>query len=158
MVLGLPPNHDAMKMEKLAADYLKRARSRLVDAEAALARGDYPEVVRYCQELVELSLKACLRLVGIEYPKTHHVGDVLKLHGERFPEWFQPLVAEFDRISAELVIKRAPSMYGIEAAGKSPSELFDEAEASESLRKAKHVFDNVDKLFREKTGQASGPT
>ncbi|MCS6770199.1 MAG: HEPN domain-containing protein [Candidatus Caldarchaeum sp.] len=141
-----------MKMEKLAADYIKRARARLIDAEAAYARGDYPEVVRYCQELVELSLKACLRLVGIEYPKTHHVGDVLKFHGERFPEWFQALVADFDRISAELTIKRAPSMYGVEAVGKGPSELFDEAEASNSLKNAKHVFENAVKLLHEKTG------
>lgn len=137
-------------MKKLAADYLRRARSRLTDAEAAYSRGDYPEVVRYCHEPVEISLKACLRVVGIEYPKTHHVGDVLKLHVDRFPEWFQRMVDDFDRISAELALKRAPSMYGIEAAGKTPSELFDEAEASASLRDAKLVYENPTKFFREK--------
>ncbi|MDW8073912.1 MAG: HEPN domain-containing protein [Nitrososphaerota archaeon] len=138
-------------MDRLAADYLRRARSRLTDAESALKRGDYPEVVRYSQEAVEMSLKACLRLVGVEYPKEHHVGDVLKLQAERFPEWFRALVTDFDRISAELALKRAPSMYGIEASGKSPSDLFDKAEAETSLNSAKLVYENSLKLFREKT-------
>lgn len=141
-----------MSAAKLAADYLRRARSRLTDAESANVRGDYPEVVRYSQEAVELSLKACLRLVGIEYPKEHHVGDVLKLQAERFPRWFQALVKDFDRISAELALKRAPSMYGVEAAGKGPSELFDSAEAEMSLRSARLVYENAVRLLREKTG------
>jgi HEPN domain-containing protein len=38
-----------MDMFRLGADYLRGARSRLVDAESALRRGDYPEVVRYSQ-------------------------------------------------------------------------------------------------------------
>ena len=29
----------------MALDYLKRARSRLIDAESSLNRGDYPETV-----------------------------------------------------------------------------------------------------------------
>ena len=63
-------------MEALAKDYLRRARARLIAAEDATKRGDYPETVRYSQECVELSLKACLRMAGIEYPKVHDVGDV----------------------------------------------------------------------------------
>ena len=40
-----------MRTDIMAKDYLKRARSRLIDAESALNRGDYPETVRYSQEL-----------------------------------------------------------------------------------------------------------
>ena len=69
-----------MRMDRLALDYLRRARSRLIDARSALERGDYPESVRYSQEAVELSLKAVLRILGIEYPKVHDVGDVLMLY------------------------------------------------------------------------------
>ena len=122
-----------MRMERLAADYLRRARSRIIDAETAIRRGDYPEVVRYSQEAVELSLKACLRLVGIEYPKVHHVGDMLKLNRDRFPEWFRGLIDEMDKASTELALKRAPSMYGLELAGKGPGEPFDIEEATKSL-------------------------
>src|SRR5579875_1250800 len=107
-----------MDMIRLGSDYLRGARSRLVDAESALRRGDYPEVVRYSQEAVELSLKACLRMAGIEYPKVHDVGDELRFNALKFPAWFSKRIEEFARISAELAIKRAASMYGIEAAGK----------------------------------------
>jgi len=141
-----------MRMARLAADYLRRAESRLKDAESANQRKDYPEVVRYSQEAVELSLKACLRLVGVEYPKEHHVGDVLKIHTDRFPEWFRGLVEDFDRISAELALKRSPSMYGLEAAGKGPSELFDSREADLSLSQARLVHGNAVKLLQEVVG------
>jgi HEPN domain-containing protein/predicted nucleotidyltransferase len=107
-----------MDMTRLAADYLRRARARLIDGDSPLKRGDHPEVVRYSQEAVELSLKACLRMVGVEYPKVHDVGDELKLNSPRFPTWFSRRIEEFAKISTELAMKRAASMYGIEAAGK----------------------------------------
>jgi HEPN domain-containing protein len=138
-----------MDMIRLGSDYLRGARSRLVDAESALRRGDYPEVVRYSQEAVELSLKACLRMAGIEYPKVHDVGDELRFNALKFPAWFSKRIEEFARISAELAIKRAASMYGIEAAGKGPSDLFDKEEAELSIREAKLVYENADRLYNE---------
>lgn len=62
-----------MRTDVMAKDYLKRAKSRLIDAKSAFKRGDHPEVVRYSQECVELTLKACLRTVAIEYPKVHEL-------------------------------------------------------------------------------------
>ena len=123
-------------MEALARDYLKRAEARLVIAEEAFKRGYYPEAVRYSQECVELSLKACLRMVGIEYPKVHDVGGVLEAESARFPEWFREQIERLAEISRDLAEKRSPSMYGIETAGKSPGELFREKEAEEALRNA----------------------
>ncbi len=140
-----------MELLKLAGDYLRGAESRLKDAESACKRGDNPEAVRYSQEAVELSLKACLRTVGIEYPKVHDVGDELKLNSSRFPAWFSQKVEEFAGISAELAGKRAASMYGIEVAGKGPSELFDEDEARLSLSQAKLVHENANKFYRQLT-------
>ena len=131
---------DSRVMKKLARDYIRRARSRLIDAEYALRRGDYPEVVRYSQECVELSLKAALRFVGIEYPKVHDVGDVLIENAEKFPMWSSDLIQELARISSELALARGPSMYGDEVRGIPPSELFDEDDAKEALRKAKRVY------------------
>jgi HEPN domain-containing protein len=43
--------------------------------------------VRLSQECVELSLKAVLKAVGIEYPKIHDVSDILIDFVDRFPEW-----------------------------------------------------------------------
>ena len=57
----------------MAKAYLRQAESRLEDAEDAFDDRNYPYCLRLSQECVELSLKASLRLVGIEYPKIHGV-------------------------------------------------------------------------------------
>ncbi|MHC1628516.1 MAG: HEPN domain-containing protein [Candidatus Nezhaarchaeales archaeon] len=57
------------------------------DAKEALNDGLY--ALRLSQEAVELSLKASLRLVAIEYPKKHDVSNVLIEVKERYPEWFK---------------------------------------------------------------------
>lgn len=64
-----------MRIDSLARDYLRRTEARLISARYAFDQGYYPEIVRYSQGCVEPSLKACLRLVGVEYPKVHNVGD-----------------------------------------------------------------------------------
>lgn len=95
----------------MARDYLRRAKSRLIDAGPALNRGDCPETVRYSQECVELSLKACLGTVGVEYPKVHDVGDILKACSNRFPEWMKEHLDEISCISRDLAEKRSPHVW-----------------------------------------------
>lgn len=134
-------------MDILARDYLRRAKARLIAAGDAFKRRDYPEVVRYSQECVELSLKACLRIVGIEYPKVHDVGDILRAEAARFPKWFRENVEGLADISRDLAEKRAPSMYGIEAAGKPPGELFGREDAEQALRDAERVYGLAERLI-----------
>lgn len=141
-----------MRMDKLSIDYLRRASSRLIDAESAARRGDYPEAVRYSQEAVELSLKAVLRIFGIEYPKVHDVGDVLFINYDKYPEWFREELDKIRRISSELALKRAPAMYGLELSGKGPSELFGEEDALEALSSGKYVYGLCKKLIDEYVG------
>lgn len=138
-----------MKFNSMVKDYLRRAMSRLIDAESALRRGDHPEVVRYSQESVELTLKACLRAVAIEYPKVHDVGDVLKANERKFPEWFRMEIEVLTEISRDLAEKRAPSMYGIEVLGKTPSQIFGEKEAIDALNKARFVHKIAVKFIEE---------
>ncbi len=47
-----------------------------IDLKNALREENYNIVVRRAQEVVELSLKGCLRMLGIDYPKVHDVGSV----------------------------------------------------------------------------------
>ena len=136
-----------MRTDLLARDYLERARNRLIDASSALKRGAFPEVVRYSQECVELCLKAVLRIVGIEYPKVHDVGDVLEINADKFPKWFRINIPKLRRISAELAQKRGPSLYGIERLGKPPSEIFGREDAEDSLKKARFVYTLCHKFF-----------
>jgi HEPN domain-containing protein len=138
-----------MKLIELARDYLKRAEVRVMSAELAYDGGYYPDVVRYSQEAVELALKASLRSVGVEYPKEHDVGRVLKAVRGRFPPWFDREIDRLCEISADLAAKRAPSLYGIESLGKTPSELFDQADASKALTDAKRTYTTVKKLVED---------
>lgn len=62
-----------MKLLKIAKSYLRQAEARLRDAIDAFSESNYPYAVRLSQECVELSLKAVLKAVGIEYPKIHDV-------------------------------------------------------------------------------------
>ena len=78
-----------MELLKIAKAYLRQAEARLKDAKEALADGNYPYAVRLSQECVEMSLKAVLKAVGIEYPKVHDVSDVLVDVEDRFPDWFR---------------------------------------------------------------------
>jgi len=107
--------------------------------------------------VVELSLKACLRMVGIEYPKVHGVRDELKFNLSRFPSWFSKNVEEFSKISTELAAKSAVSMYGIEEPWKGPGELFDKEEAELGIREAKFVYENAERLYKEFTSLQGKP-
>jgi HEPN domain-containing protein len=98
----------------MAEAYIRQAMERLKHAREALRRGNYPYVVRQSQEAVELALKASLRLVGVEPPRWHDVGPVLRREAERFPEWFRDEIPRLARISRRLRREREPSMYGDE--------------------------------------------
>ncbi|MDG6951737.1 MAG: HEPN domain-containing protein [Nitrososphaerota archaeon] len=140
-----------MSMDDFAKDYLKRAGERLLAGEAAMARGSYPEVVRYSQEATELSLKAALRSVGIEYPKVHDVGEILVLYKDRFEDWFAKEVERMAVFSAEMMRKRSAALYGLEATGKPPGEVFDDpAESGADLEEAKRIHQLCGRLIGPK--------
>lgn len=138
-----------MKLAKLAEDHFRRARVRVKSAELAYSDEAYPDAVRYSQECVELSLKAALRAVGVEYPKEHDMSRILRAVKDRFPEWFRREVERLGEVSRELADKRAPSLYGIESLGKAPSEIFDKDDAEKALSDAKYVLNTVGKLLLE---------
>lgn len=66
-----------MRSDIIGLAYIRDARTIYDEARESFARGHYHRVVRKCQEAVELGLKGLLRLVGIEYPKSHRVGAIL---------------------------------------------------------------------------------
>lgn len=135
-----------MDNTKMALSYLRQAEERLHHAREALERGSYPYVIRQCQEAVELLLKASLRLVGVETPKWHDVGPVLRREAHRFPKWFRESIPRMARISRRLRREREPSMYGDEESGVPPEELYDKEDAEEALDMARYVHENVRKL------------
>ena len=67
-----------MNTEAMARAYIEDAEYSFSEAKVAFEKGIYHRAVRRAQECIELSLKAILRLVGIEYPRQHDVSIVLQ--------------------------------------------------------------------------------
>jgi len=133
----------------MARSYLRQAIERVRHAEEALTNGNYPYVVRQCQEAVELTLKAALRIVGIEPPKWHDVGPVLRREQGKFPVWFQEHIDELISISRSLRKERELAMYGDEESGVPPEELYTRVDAEYALSNARKVLNLVEKLMGE---------
>jgi HEPN domain-containing protein len=110
----------------MARSYIRQALERIKHAEEALESGNYPYVVRQSQEAVELLLKAALRLAGVEPPRWHDVGPILRREVDRFPEWFRREIPKLARISKRLRREREPSMYEYEEAGIPPKNFIAE--------------------------------
>lgn len=128
-----------MRLVRVASSYIRQAYSRLEDAEEALEEGNYPYALRLSQECVELSLKASLKLVGIEYPKVHDVSDVLLERRERFPGWFGEKVEFMAEASSALAAKRELAFYGGEEDLLAPNDVISREEAERAVRQAKEI-------------------
>ncbi len=135
-------------MKKFAVSYLSEAETRLETAGRAVKTRRYPYALRQSQEAVELSLKAALRLKGVEYPKQHDVSDALSRFSDIFPEWFAELIPKLNQISRSLAEKREASMYGIDDAGISPDEFVSKKDAEKALTDARFVYKYCESLFK----------
>lgn len=140
----------AMNTRRMALDYIKRAERCFKEAKLAFNDEDYPMTVRRSQECVELSLKAVLRSIGIEYPREHDVGKALEVAKEKFPDWFSSKIPRFAEISRDLSKKRGPAMYGYEAELKPASDIFDKEDAKDAISAAEEVFETCEKLIKLK--------
>jgi len=78
----------------------------------AYDRGSWNIVVRRAQEVVEMSLKGLLKTMGVEYPKSHHVGGIFgRVCIERGLKVEPKQLDEFENISSYLADARAPAFY-----------------------------------------------
>ncbi len=82
------------------------------DLKSAIEEENYNLAVRRAQEVVELSLKGCLRILGIDYPKVHDVGFVFVREAGNKLRFKEDSLSEIERISKWLSEARAPSFYG----------------------------------------------
>jgi HEPN domain-containing protein len=134
---------------ELARSNVRQAEDRLTTARIALERGNYPYAVRQAQECVELSLKACLRLVGIEPLKWHDVGPIIRRERENFPEWFKEHVERIVSISRSLRKERELAMDGDEESKIPPEELYTRFDAEKAIEDAGFVLEIARRLLRE---------
>lgn len=101
-----------MTNEDLSRSYLIKAQKRLRILKVLMEEEAYSDVVRESQEIVELSLKAMLRFVGIEPPKYHDVGPIILEHREKFRHISLRDIKKITTISKRLRKERELSFYG----------------------------------------------
>ncbi|HHT9125905.1 MAG TPA: HEPN domain-containing protein [Candidatus Brocadiia bacterium] len=111
------------------------------ELQHAFARGSWNVVIRRAQEVVELSLKGLLKMMGMEHPKTHDVGELFQTAcKEKKIALDDKLLVEIKEISSRLARKRAPAFY--------MEKSYNKAEAEEALADGEKVIQLARKLFR----------
>lgn len=133
----------------LAADYLKRAGSRLKALEVLMSEASWPDVVREAQEIVEITLKALLRSCRIEVPRIHDVSPVLDENRDRLPPPVIEKLDELMRISKNLRRDRELAFYGSE--DLTPSEFYTRDDAAAALEQTRLVYSVVDSAMKRDT-------
>jgi hypothetical protein len=137
--------------DRLARDYLTRARARRKALDTLMASGAHADVVREGQEVVELVLKGALRFIGVDPPKRHDVRAALASHLDRLPVEWRDAIDELGDATSELVQERAHAFYGDEEDLIPASELFD----AEDARRALGVVDRLLGLYERLVGMAA---
>ncbi|MDR7420393.1 MAG: HEPN domain-containing protein [Armatimonadota bacterium] len=126
-----------MRSLELARDYLERADIRLRALDVLFEAGSWADVVRESQEVVELALKALLRLMGVDPPRVHDVSAVLLAERARVPE---PLAGEIDALaeaSRQLRRDRELAFYGAE--DLTPSGFYTRQDAEQARAAARRT-------------------
>ncbi|MGQ9631387.1 MAG: HEPN domain-containing protein [bacterium] len=127
-----------MTNTELMRSYLENAKIKMRLARDLLKEGIYHTCVEFCQESIELSLKALLINFGIDFPKEHNLGRIID----------NALVSKqialddrrrIRRISGSLQKKRLLSFYGDDE-GRPPDSLFGRDDALQSIDDAEYVM------------------
>lgn len=134
---------------EMARDYALRARRCLREADLALNEGDAASTIRRAQESLELMVKALLRLVSIEYPRSHDVSDALLEHSDKLPRELKDRIEELAKLVSELASIRGPAFYGYEREGIPASQAFSLNYAQEVLIKVRNYVVLIGKIIDE---------
>ena len=131
-----------MQNPDLARDYVRRSRTRLLAVDVLFEGESWADVIRESQEIVELSLKALLRVCGIEAPRVHDVSDVMLAERGRLPA---EIVRELDMLveaSRQLRRDRELAFYGAE--DLTPSGFYTRRDAEHARTSARRVVEVVE--------------
>ena len=143
-----------MRNGALAKDYVRRAGIRLTAIDALHRAESWADVVRECQEAVELALKGLLRACHVAPPRLHDVSDVLRRERERLPPSARRHVERMARISRELRRDRELAFYGME--DLVPSDFYKEEDARRALDGAEFVVATATAALADRGGGPAG--
>ena len=95
---------------------------------------------------MELGVKGLLRIVGVEYPKSHRVGKVLvnsPLKDKVDPEVLKTIA----RITDMLAQEREVAFYGTEH--KPAQELFTNTDAESAIKDSRFVINAIEQAIKD---------
>ena len=96
----------------LSQKLLSEARECYENMLNSYGKSSWNMVIRRAQEVVELSIKALLKIMGVEYPKSHDVGEVFELTCIQNGIMVENTVLiRIKQISYELAKDRSPAFY-----------------------------------------------
>jgi hypothetical protein len=127
-----------MKNFDLGKRLLSQAEEYYEKLDTSIRKGSWNTAVRHAQEVVELALKGLLKLMGVDYPKTHDVGEVFSnVVKQKGVEVDPELLAEIQLVSAWLTESRAPAFY------------YEKEYTEEDAKRAKEGADKIINFARE---------
>ena len=135
--------------KEMARDYLTRAGRCLKEASLALGEDDFPGTVRRSQEALELAVKGLLRLLAVEYPKAHDVGDALMENASKIPWELREEVEGMAKLMAELASLRGPAFYGYEREGIPPSKAFKKSYAEDVYHRVEMYVNSITNTLKK---------
>lgn len=130
-----------MQNVDLAGDHIRRADVRLRALDVLFDGESWADVVRESQEIVELTLKALLRTMGVDPPRVHDVSGVLEAERERAPEALATEIETLADASRQLRRDRELAFYGAE--DLTPSDFYKRADAEKARDRARQVVELV---------------
>lgn len=130
-----------MRNPDLAGDYIRRAVVRLDALDVLFDEKSWADVVREAQEIVELTLKALLRVIGIDPPRVHDVSDILIAERDRLPPALAADLGFLTRTSRALRRDRELAFYGAE--DLTPSGFYSREDAEEARNGARKTVERV---------------
>ncbi len=134
-----------MTNDRLSRAYIEKAAIRIKALKFMHQEKGYSDVVREAQECVELLLKAVLRNLGLEVPKTHDVSRALQEKQNLLPFPLKDNLDEVVSISRSLRKERELAFYGTE--DWIPTEEYSEKDSTEAIQKAEKIFSWVTQSF-----------
>lgn len=126
-----------MRNPDLAADYLRRAGSRIKAIGVLMDEESWADVVRESQEVVEICLKALLRRAGVSPPRIHDVSGVLTDNQARLPDAARRHLDELVQVSRALRRDRELAFYGSE--DLTPGQFYRREDAVDAFSGARLV-------------------
>lgn len=115
---------------------MRDAERTLKEAEALFQEANWNQTIRRGQETVELTLKAALHFLGIDYPKRHDVGSTFASAArKRIPQATAEELRKVEKGSDWLDARRTLAFYR--------DQEYTEADALEALEHARFAVDRI---------------